>query len=261
MGCEKTADELFPKLLLVATFLGVATILLWAVTPIVQTGTMMNDPSMDWSEIGIFGYAYYDPHPFEVSNATVKDRALYPDPGPSETFTSDVPHRHDIKAYVVRDNFYYTVSLGNDFTWWSQYRDCFVFIMDLESIVLQQVHKTKWAVIPFETVQERADYIDNSSQVDFSLNADYSLFVSTGPGMPLLTGLWGNEFNMSIGWSLNLSASASASPWGLVGQILTFSIPNVSPLINMLIAIPIYLTMGFLVVAIISRFLPTTSGL
>lgn len=256
---NRTADELFPKLILVTTFLGVTTMLFWTVTPIIQTGTMMNDPSMDWSEIGIFGYAYYDPDPFEVSNLTIKDRVLYPDPGPSETFTSSVPHRHDIKAYVVRDNFYYTVP--NDLTWWSQYKDCFVFIMDLESIVLKQVHKVKWAVIPFEAVEEHGDYLDNSSQVDFSLNADYSLFVNTGPGMPLMTGLWANEFNMSIGWSLNLSASASASPWGLVGQILTFSIPNVSPWINMLIGIPIYMTLGFLILAIVSRFIFTAPGL
>ena len=230
----------------------------WMVTPIVQTGAMMNDPSMDWSEIGIFGYSYYDPDPFEVTNSTIKDRCAWPDPGPSETFTSAIAHRHDIRAYVIRDNAYYDpYSPGFNM----KYKDCFVFLMDLESVILKQVHKIKAAAISFETVQEVADYSDNSSQVDFSLNADYSLFIDTGPGMPFITGLWANEFNMSIGWSLNLSASASASPWGLVGQILTFSIPNVSPLINLLIGIPVYMMAGFLIVAIISRFVPFTSGL
>lgn len=253
---RRTGDELFPKLILITTFLGVTTMLFWMITPIIQTGAMMNDPSMDWSEMGVFGYAYYDPDPFEVSNATIKDRMHYDDY--SQEFTSTVPHRHDIRAWVIRDNFWYNpLDLGIP----TRYKDCFIFQMDLESIILKQVHKVKLAAIPFETVVEKGDFIDNSSQVDFSLNADYSLFISTGPGMPLFTGLWANEFNMSIGWSLNLSASASASPWGLVGQILTFSIPNVSPLINLLIGVPIYMTIGFLIVAVISRFVPLTSGL
>ena len=250
---EETADELFPKLILIATFLGVTTMLFWMITPIVQTGAMMNDPSMDWSEVGIFGAAYYDPDPFEVTNASIKSSFTG---NPSETFTSATPHRHDIETWVIRDNVYYGNILGSEIS--SRYKDCFIFKMDLETFII--AHKTKYAIIPFETVIEKANYKDNSSQVDFSLNADYSLFINTGPGMLISDGVWMNEFNMSIGWSLNLSASTSASPWGLVGQILTFSIPNVSPMVNMLIGIPIYMTLGFLVVAVISRFFPTIAG-
>ena len=253
---EKTSDELFPKLLLITTFLGVTTMLFWMITPIIQTGTMMNDPSMDWSEIGIYGYAYYDPDPFEVSNASVEDHR--DNDNYAVEFTSTVPHRHDIRAWVIRDNFWYApldVGMG------TRYKDYFAFQMDLESVILKQIHKTKTAAISFETVVEKADYVDNSSSIGFTLNADYTLVISTGPGMLISDGLWMNEFNMSIGWPLNLSASASASPWGLIGQILTFSIPNVSPLINLLIGVPIYMTIGFLVVAVISRFVPLTSGL
>lgn len=256
MECEETSDEIFPKLILVTTFLGVTTILFWAITPIVQTGTMMSDPSMDWSELGIFGFTYYDPDSFEVSNASVVDTRSQDNY--AEEFTSAVPHRHDIRMWVIRDNFWYSPELDVGIT--SRYLDCLVFQMNLESIPTLP-YTSKVAAISYETIAEQADYEDNSSQIDFTLNADYILFIATGPGMPFATGLWANEFNMSIGWSLNLSATASSNPWGLVGQILTFSIPNVSPLINLLIGVPIYMTLGFLVVAIISRFIPFAPGL
>ena len=230
--------------------------LFWMVTPIVQTGSMMNDPSMDWSEIGIYGYAKYDPDPFEVSNASVTDTRS--SDNYAVEFTSTTPHRHDIRMWVIRDNFWYVPELG---TMSTRYNDYIALQMDLESISPMLPHTTKNAAISFETIIEKADFEDNSSQVDITLNADYSLFFDTGPGMWFSDGLWMNEFNMSIGWSLNLSAEASGSPWGLVGQILTFSIPNVSPMVNLLIGIPIYMTLGFLVVAVISRFFPTVPGL
>jgi hypothetical protein len=167
------------------------------------------------------------------------------------------PHRHDIKAWVIRDNFWYTpltVQLS------TRYQDYIALQMNLESIPTLP-YTSKQAAISFETILEWADYENNMSEIDVHLNADYILFISTGPGMPISTGLWANEFNMSIGWSVNLSATASASPWGLIGQILTFSIPDVSPLINLLLGTPIYMTLAFLIAAIISRFVPTVGGL
>lgn len=216
---------------------------------------MMNDPSMDWSEVGIYGYAWYAPDPFEVTNASVEDHRE--SDNYAEEFTSAIPHRHDIRMWVIRDNFWYSALSVNK---WTMYSDYLGFQMNLEHIPTLP-YTSKTAAIPFETIIETANYEENTSEIDFTLNADYTLFISTGPGMLISDGLWMNEFNMSIGWSLNLSATASASPWGLVGQILTFSIPNVSPLINLLIGIPIYMTIGFLVVAVISRFVPLTSGL
>lgn len=249
------ADELFPKLILIATFLGITTLLFWAMTPIVQTGAMVNDPSMDWSLVGISEYAFYDPDPFEVSNASVTDtrsRSNY-----AEEFTSTIPHRHDIRMWVIRDNFWYSAASVNK---WTRYSDYLGFQMNLEHLPTLP-YTSKTVAVSFDTIIEKANYEDNTSEIDITLNAAYVLFINTGPGMVISDGLWMNEFNISIGWSVNLSAAASTSPWALVGQIMTFSLPDVHPYVSYIIGVPFDLMIGFLIVAIITRFIPTVAGL
>ena len=257
MGCEKTADKLFNKVVLIATFLGITTLLFWALTPVIQTGTIANDPSMDWSKIGITDYAYYDESPFEVTNASVVDHRE--SDNYAEKFTSAIPHRHDIRAWVIRDNFWYFPEAGSTDKW-TMYRDYLGFQMNLESLPTLP-YTSKTAAISFETIVEKANFDNNTSEIDFTLNANYILFINTGPGMLISDGLWMNEFNMSIGWSLNLSAAASTSPWALVGQIMTFSVPNVNWYVSVLIGVPLDMMIGFIIIAIITRFIPTIPGL
>jgi hypothetical protein len=121
--------------------------------------------------------------------------------------------------------------------------------------------KHKHAAISYESIVERFDLKNNYSKVDFTLNADLHLFVNTGPGYSFPIGLYANEFNMSIGWTWNMTDAVDVSPWGLVGQILTFSVPNIGDTMNYFIGIPVYLTIGFLLLAVVSRFFPTVPGL
>lgn len=248
---DSGADELYSKLILVATFVGLISILFYGLAPIVQSNAQMNDPSSYLNTVQIPGESFYSPAPFEVTDANVLDRYNYKIE--SEVFTSPVPHKHDIQVWIIRDNEFYG---DNDF-WANRYQDCILF----EMVYGMFNTKDKYAAISYGMIASKFDEKTNYSTVSFSLNSDLDLFVSTGPGYSFPTSLYANQFNMSIGWMWNLTDAVNPSPWALVGQILTFSIPDVGAIINWIIGIPIYMTLGFLILAVVSRFFPTVPGL
>lgn len=252
---DSGTDELYSKLILVATFVGLIAILFYGIAPIVQSNAQMNDPSSYLNTVQVPGESFYSPTPFAVSNSTVLHKYNYKIE--SVVFTSPVPHKHDIQAWVIRDNEGY--EYRNDWNpfWANKYLDCILFEMVYGIFNTKEKH----AAISYETIASKYDVKTNYSTVSFSLNSDLDLFVSTGPGYSFPVGLYANQFNMSVGWMWNMTDAISASPWALVGQILTFSIPDVGAIINWIIGIPVYLTLGFLILAVVSRFIPSLSGL
>jgi len=54
--------------------------------------------------------------------------------------------------------------------------------------------------------------------------------------------------------------NTSINAWNLIGQLLTFKMPNVHPLINALIAIPIWVAIAWLVTIFILKFIPFVGG-
>lgn len=213
----------------------------------------MDDPSSYTNTIDIPGETFYSPSPFAVSNASIKDHWEYSDV--SETFTSPVAHRHDILMCVVRGNDYYG-SIQPRYNWANDFEDCILFEMNYGIFNTKHKH----AAISYDAIAENFDFQTNYSKVDFRLNTDLSLFVSTGPGYSFPTALYVNAFNMSIGWKWNMSDVGDPSPWALIGQILSFSVPDIGYTMNFIIGIPVYLTIGFVILALVSRFFPTGSG-
>lgn len=55
-------------------------------------------------------------------------------------------------------------------------------------------------------------------------------------------------------------AETTINAWTLISQLLTFKIPNVHPLINALIAIPIWVAIAWLVTIFILKFIPFVGG-
>jgi hypothetical protein len=248
------ADELYSKLILLGVFCGISAFLFMAISPIIQSNAMMNDPTSYQNTIDLPGESFYSPNPFAVTNASVKSH--YEFGHESATFTSPVAHRHDILTWVVRNNSYLG-SIQPRYNWLNDYRDCILFEMNYGMWNTKHKH----VALSYETIGANFDIKTNVSKVDFSLNADLTLFVSTGPGYAFPVALYANEYNMSIGWMWNMSDAVDPSPWSLVGQILTFSIPDIGSTLNLIIGIPVYLTLGFLILAVVSRFFPTVPGL
>ena len=248
------ADELYPKLILLGVFCGVTAFLLMAIAPILQSGAIMNDPTGYAETLNLPGVNLYDPAPFTVTNTSIKHHYEYNHE--SEVFTSPVPHRHDILVWVVRDNEFFE-AIQPRYNWLNDYKDCILFEMNYGLWNTKHKH----AAISYESINANYDAKNNYSKLGFTLNADLLLFVSTGPGYSFPIGLYANQFNMSIGWMWNITDAVSASPWALIGQILTFSVPDIGDTLNFLIGIPVYLTIGFLILAVASRFIPTFAGL
>ena len=251
------ADELYSKLIFIGVFCGVSAFLFISITPIIQSGAYMGDPKSFGQTIEIPDEVFYAPQPFPVDNTTVKDRYQYGHE--TITFTSGMEHRHDIDAYVVRDNAFYN-AIQPRYYWANDYKDCILFEMNYG--LFNTKHKN--AAISYESIGKAFSNQTNYAKLDFTLNTGVSLFVSTGPGYAFLDALYWNEFNMSIGFSWNMSDEIThhnSSPWTLVSQILTFSVPEIGYELNLMIGIPAYLTIGFLILAVVSRFFPTVPGL
>jgi hypothetical protein len=53
---------------------------------------------------------------------------------------------------------------------------------------------------------------------------------------------------------------AESSMWTVLGQMLTAQIPDVHPIINILIAVPFWAAIGFMAIMIVSRFIPLIGG-
>ena len=67
--------------------------------------------------------------------------------------------------------------------------------------------------------------------------------------------LWSNHFTISVATGYNASF-ASIDPMTVIGQLLTFSLPNTPPLVQAMIAIPCYLGIILVAVILVSYFIP-----
>ena len=64
-------------------------------------------------------------------------------------------------------------------------------------------------------------------------------------------------FYLGMGYNETIASYAS---WSLITRILFFQMPNVHPLINYMIAIPLWIMILFIIVTIVSRFIPFIGG-
>jgi hypothetical protein len=74
--------------------------------------------------------------------------------------------------------------------------------------------------------------------------------------------VWAGQYNIRVAVNTDIAGSAemNASMWTILGQILTLQLPDVSPTVNLLLAVPIWAAMGFMVFTIFSRVIPFISG-
>lgn len=54
--------------------------------------------------------------------------------------------------------------------------------------------------------------------------------------------------------------NTSTNAWNLVGMLLIFQMPNIHPIINMIIAIPLWICIAYLIFALILKVIPFVSG-
>lgn len=106
----------------------------------------------------------------------------------------------------------------------------------------------------------------NYSAITRILNSVGYTFVVTidGPAdlfLYYLTGIF--DFRLQVGIvaeEYNYTAVGENSMWEILGQIMTASLPNTNWFVNVIIAVPFYACIGFMVIMLVSRFIPFISG-
>ena len=166
--------------------------------------------------------------------------------------------KRDVYCYVIRDStvrdkWEETLNLED-----VQAKDYVIFYQN-KHIYWGLGHRYMAEVIPLDIIIEKKRADLNFSDVDFKLYQYFTVRFHTGPGMNFTTGIMNNYYNITLGMSLNSSIS-SMGPWGMVGAFLSFRLPNIDPVLNLLIAVPIWLALGFMILTVISRFIPLVPG-
>lgn len=126
--------------------------------------------------------------------------------------------------------------------------------------------KSTNAIIPYQDFETR--FLENNvSYAYFELwNYNFTLLVTTQTNdtdhSDHLTMLYTNQFNIRVAENVDINEDAAmhASMWTILGQILTLSLPNVNFVVNLLMSVPIWAAMGFMVFTIFSRVIPFISG-
>lgn len=253
------ADDLLPPIIAMVTFIGIATFMITALTTAVanhyswmNTDQNIPDPYEDY-DIKMD----YTPADLNISSVTIytDENGLTWDP--SATFT--YPDARSIHMWVVRNNTYHGWGLAP--TDKEREEDYLYFRQDYGTFGFKHAHD----LIPFRDIETNFDTTTNYSMVKLDLSHTYYLYVwhniSGAPSSGrIVQHLYNNHVNISIERFLNYSDLAK-NKWALIGQVLTLDVPNIHPVIRLLIAIPFYISIAYIVLAILSRFMPTGAGL
>ena len=124
----------------------------------------------------------------------------------------------------------------------------------------------RYVAIPFEALM--ANFIQNNVSYSyfsvFKTNFTVILETATNNSNPAdhINAVWFGNYNTAIAFNTEVSDSdrMSSSMWTILGQILTLQLPDVNRVVNLLLAVPIWAALGFMVFTIFSRVVPFISG-
>jgi hypothetical protein len=256
LRADDRAEDIMPMLIFIGLFITVAAMLiaggyaLWS----------ENDANAGrWEEMSayeIIGNATYvmrvpaDGYQVTMANASdyISVATYVPHGGDEYRFGESDPAEDDaVKVGFVRDNDHYgwggiIGSHYQDFFWarcaygWLSYG---YEAIDFNEVVNHQVGGA------------------NYSTVGFSFgNRGYTLIVTT-PGTPesFETYLDLNVFSIRVGVSLE-DLAPSGSMWAVLGQLVSADLPNVHPIINLLITVAIWAAIAVIIIEVWMRLWP-----
>jgi len=264
------SEKLMPVIIYIGTFFMVTTLLVMGLGKIVALNKVADYPG-DYEELvggDIFAYVSFDVDP----DWTITGADVLEDPDEGMVFEDLNDYQITFSAPVGYDGFRdvacYVVRNATEFPGvWENYRIEEPGISDY--IIFYQSKRIYWGASysyshDYITFDEVADHIRpgfNYSDVFFKVWDGFTARLWTPEGTSLMDGVYANNYNLTIGLSYsNATRIMSTSPFALIGQFLTFSLPGMDWYISVLIAIPIYFAIGFLVLTLLSRFFPGIPG-
>lgn len=257
LGADRHGDEtLMPVFIFAATFIVIGAFMISIMAPLFASADRGDFTQLkNYEMVGSTGYLVYEP--FEGYNVTTANVTDDNDPVSIEIFTNDTVS--DREVWMVRDYVYEddgglsipVMFCHKDFfvvhsEWggfWFHHRELLVF--DYATIIANQVERTNQSVTPFK----------------ITTGPDEVLIITTfGNYTTFAECVWSNTFNIMVGQPTVVVDLAETSMWAILGQLMTASLPNVSPVMNLLIAVPFNASLGFMVFTVISRMIPWIAG-
>jgi len=255
------SESLMPTLVSVVSFVCIGVLLLTQSTALTHMGQQSQaDYSVPNTNFPANNYQAaavpWDPQGVDMYGNVSFGHFDYRDSA-NMTFYYNATNQHHIKMWIVRDYLGYDPNDTNPGRY-DHYSD-FIYVYQAFGLFNWKIRE---AWIPWELIAANVDYTTdgNWSIVPISLQHHYEVYFASAPGTNFTTMLWQNRLNVSLAWVWNESDYSNVSPWDLVGQILTFHIPEVDWWLTAMIAVPIYIAIGFMILTIIGRFIPLVSG-
>jgi len=271
-------DSLIKPFVLLISFIGVTIVLLGTMNNLQQSSMMAQNPDTGNEVLGGFNYTMLNPkdgRDITWTNATDNEKDAsdngYPDPAtPHSVFWDDsitANSRGAIWVYCLRN------ATWDDWTYIAEPKEIQRAEGTTDALIFAQKYakhgwfdiKTglawRYYVLPFTNI---ANHINgNLSTVSFVFGGDnYTAFImlpSTGNSLAEL--YTNNTFTLGLGQLWGLDNIGKVSMWKLVGQLLTCSLPDTNIYANLIMTISIWAVIAYVAVAMISRFIPTISGL
>lgn len=182
-----------------------------------------------------------------------------------DTKADPITH-HRIDVFIVRNWTYYYLGApsdpGDPTQSWVKYRD-FFFIREYkwDGSWFNPAGPNSYTVLSFDSVAANVDASKGTSETYFMAKSNLSLFIKyTSNVKNYYSDLTSNHFVIGVGSWWGNDQVARTSMWSMLGQLLTLSLPEVDPIVNVIMAIPFWIAITFTAVTVISRFIPFISG-
>lgn len=262
LGQDTTATER-----LMGPFILMASFILITVMVIASMASFLQMASGSWEEItgtlliGSTEYTMRNPEiGWNITDANVTDRWDH-EASENALFYEDEPEEDDqLIVGIIRDNALFGVPeyafgvvpydeklyldyimIYTEFGWWDH---------------------DEWA-ISYETIVDNQMSASNISVTEFGIrhNTTFALIVTVdGEPDDFDDELWDNNFNIKIGIPDYEEDIAYTSMWTVLGQVMTASLPDVTPEVNLIIGATMYAGIGMIVFTVISRMIPFIAG-
>lgn len=261
LGKDQRAEERILPLFVMAASMLMAIILLSTYSAAMIA---RNLPTGYWEQpggyemIGDVEYSYLDP---------IDGYAVYPN-----DHTNDVRDDTHKFEFNYSDWAYFTARLIRDVDrddWLANPFDDLKY----DDMVLLHIKKKdswsapdKWVQISYGTLTQRFT-LNNLSYAYFTaFKTNFTVLLKTDTNgtdhSDHIHAVWAGVYTISIAVSTDAlnTIAMDTSMWAVLGQLLTLSLPDVSLVVNILLAAPVAAALGFMVFTILSRVIPFISG-
>jgi hypothetical protein len=244
------ADEsLMGPFVFIATFIAVSGFIIGSMGALFAYSAMGNIDYFSGSTflLGNETYSYIDgsTHGYNVTIADVVDTWSEAYADHEFIFHDDIneddEHLVMVRALTSSGSMTDEIEVMEAYGWWSDDRIRISYL----TLIDYQIPYTNVSIVDFELrsksyalmIVTPSDYQNHSAYIDE------------------------NEFYISIVHApQDLDNIGSVSMWNLIGQMLTAQLPSVHPMLQYLIAVPMWVGIGFIIFTLVSRMIPFIGG-